>query len=208
MSFEEAALLDVVGVGVHAARIAGVGPASSVAVFGVGPIGNAILQVSRATGASRLFAIDTYTVALEIARQCSATLAIQADETDPVPIIREMNGGGCSMVFDTVGTIDTLQKSISLLAEGGVLVNMAVHDMNLNLNSLDIGSERTIRTSCNFLPEEYPLSLALVASGQIDVNPWITHRFSLQHIEKAFETALRKEEHGAFKVMIEPLGGN
>ena len=202
MSFEEAALLDVVGVGVHAARTAGVGPAASVAVFGVGPIGNAILQASRTMGASMLFAIDTYAVALEVARQCGASVAIHAEETDPVPVVREINGGGCSMVFDTVGTADTFQKSLNLLAEGGIFVNMAVHDMNLTLNSLGLGSERTIKTSCNFLPEEFPLSLALLASGQINVKPWITYRFALKDVGRAFETALKKEEHGAFKVMI------
>ncbi len=204
MSFEEAALLDVVGVGVHAARVGGVGPGSSVAVFGAGPIGNAIMQASRAMGASRTFVVDTYDVALEIAIKCNATAAIEAGEADPVNAIFEANGGACSVVFDTVGSADTFRKCIALLAEGGTLVNMAVHDMAFNLNSLDIGSERSVKTSCNFLPEEFPLSLSLVESGQIDVKPWITHRFLLREVAKAFDVALDKEKHGAFKVIIEP----
>ena len=80
---------------------------------------------------------------------------------------------------------------------------MAVHDTPVALNSLDLGSERTLRTSCNFLPEEYPLSLALVASGQVNVEPWITHRFPLREVKRAFETALKKEKNGAFKIMIQ-----
>lgn len=204
LSFEEAALLDVVGVGVHAARIGGVCPGASIAVFGAGPIGNAIMQASRAMGASRTFVVDMYEVALEIAIKCNATAAIEAVEADPVKAIFEANRGACSVVFDTVGSVDTLRKCIALLAEGGTLVNMAVHDMSLTLNSLDIGSERSIKTSCNFLPEEFPLSLSLVESGQIDVKPWITHRFPLREISKAFDVALNKEKHGAFKVIIEP----
>jgi L-iditol 2-dehydrogenase len=208
MSFEEAALLDVVGVGVHAARLAGVAPGASVAVFGVGPIGNAIMQASRAMGASRTFAVDTYDIALDIAGECGATLAIKAGEADAASAIRETNGGPCSAVFDTVGTVDTLRQCLSLLAEGGTLVNMAVHDMEITLNSLDIGSERAVKTSCNFLLKEFPLSLSLVSSGQINVKPWITHRFSLRDVEEAFRTMLKKEELGAFKVMIKPNGGN
>ncbi|MBI5119347.1 alcohol dehydrogenase catalytic domain-containing protein [Candidatus Poribacteria bacterium] len=204
MIFEEAAMLDVVGVGVHAARVGGVRPGVSIAVFGAGPIGNAIMQASRAMGASRAFVVDTYEVALEIAIKCNATAAIEAVEADPVKAIFEANSGACSVVFDTVGSVDTLRKGVALLAEGGTLVNMAVHDMNLTLNSLDIGSERSIKTSCNFLPEEFPLSLSLVESGQIDVKPWITHRFPLREISKAFDVALNKEKHGAFKVIIEP----
>ncbi|RJP70053.1 MAG: hypothetical protein C4532_09905 [Candidatus Abyssobacteria bacterium SURF_17] len=207
MSFEQAAMLDVVGVGVHAARVAGVRPGASVVVFGAGPIGNAIMQASRAMGASRVFVIDTYDVALDIARTCGATLAIKAGHVEPVSAIREANSGNCSFAFDTVGTADTLHKCIGLLAEGGAIVNMAVHDMEMPLKPLALGSERALRTSCNFLPEEFPLSLSLVLSGQINVEPWITHRFPLSEVEKAFDTALNKERHGAFKVMIHPTSG-
>jgi threonine dehydrogenase-like Zn-dependent dehydrogenase len=206
MSFEEAALLDVVGVGVHAANLAGVGPGDSIATLGAGPIGNAIMQASRAMGASRTYVTDTYDVALDIARKCGATLALKAGEINAADEIREANCGGCSAVFDTVGTPETIAQSLDLLAEGGTLVLMAVHDMALTLNPLDIGSERTVKTSCNFLPEEFPLSLSLLASGQIDVKPWITHRFALQDVEEAFSIMLNKEQFGAFKIMIEPNG--
>jgi L-iditol 2-dehydrogenase len=207
MSFEDAAMLDVVGVGVHAARLAGVAPGMSIAVFGVGPIGNAIMQASRAMGTDKAFAIDTYETALSIADKCGATMTINAARADIVTTIRDANGGNCSVVFDTVGTRETLRKGLSLLAEGGTLINMAVHDMKISINSLDIGSERAIRTSCNFLPEEFPLSLSLVSSGQINVKPWITHRFSLHDIDKAFEIALSKKKNNAFKIVIMPRGG-
>ncbi len=208
LTFEEAALLDVVGVGVHAAQISGIGPGGSVAVYGAGPVGNAIMQASRAMGASSAYVVDTYDVALDIARKCGATLAVKAGETDVASTIREANGGACSAVFDTVGTVETIKQSLGLLAPGGTLVLMAVHDMSLALNPLEIGSERSVKTSCNFLPEEFPLSLSLLASGQIDVKPWITHRFSLLDVEEAFRTMLNKEESGAFKIMIEPDGGS
>jgi len=206
MSFEEAALLDVVGVGVHAAATAGVRPGDSVAVFGAGPIGNAIMQASRAMGASRTYVVDTYDVALDIARKCGATLAVKAGEGDASSTIRKANRGNCSAVFDTVGTVETIRHCLGLLGEGGTLVLMAVHDMSLAVNPLEIGSERSIKTSCNFLPEEFPLSLSLVASGQIDVEPWITHRFALEDVKQAFDTMLNKEQNGAFKIMIEPGG--
>ncbi len=207
MSFEEAAMLDVVGVGVHAARLASLTYGMSVAVFGVGPIGNAIMQASRALGAHNVFAIDTYETALAIAEQCGATRAVNAAKTDVVAEVRTANGGNCSAVFDTVGTPETIQKGLSLLDKGGTLINMAVHDVEISLNALDLGSERSMRTSCNFLPEEFPLALPLVSSGQIQVKPWITHRFPLHDIVKAFDIALNKEENGAFKVIIMPQQG-
>jgi len=207
MSYEDAALLDVVGVGLHAARVGGVGLGDSVAVFGAGPIGNAIMQASRAMGASKVFVIDVYDVALDIANKCGATLAIDANKSDPVSIVREANGDNCAAVFDTVGSPESLRKCLDLLADSGTLVNMAVHDTEMPINALDLGSERAVRTSCNFLPEEFPLSLSLVSTGQINVRPWITHRFSLDDVVEAFDAALKKEENNAFKVMISPNGG-
>jgi threonine dehydrogenase-like Zn-dependent dehydrogenase len=204
MSFEEAALLDVVGVGVHAARTAGVEPGASVAVYGAGPIGNAIMQACRTMGASRTFVVDTYDVALDVARKCGATAAIHADAADAAEAIREANRGNCSVVFDTVGTMQTIRNCISLLSEGGTLALMAVHDLPFELNALEIGSERSIKTSCNFLLEEYPLSISLVSAGQINVKPWVTHRFPLEKVKDAFQAAFHKDETGAFKVMIYP----
>ena len=89
MSFEDAAMLDVVGVGVHAARLAKVDSGMSVAVFGVGPIGNAIMQASRAMGADKTYAIDTYDTALAIADECGASLTIDAANADVVTTIRD-----------------------------------------------------------------------------------------------------------------------
>jgi 2-desacetyl-2-hydroxyethyl bacteriochlorophyllide A dehydrogenase len=204
MTFEEAALLDVVGVGVHAARGAGVTPGSSVVVYGAGPIGNAIMQASRAFGAGKTFVVDTYNVALEVAKKCGATAAIKADAAAPVESVREMNRGNCSFVFDTVGTVETLRNCVNLLAEGGQLTVMAVHDLPFQLNALELGSERVIRTSCNFRREDFPLSMNLLSSGQINVKPWITHRFELSKVNEAFETAFHKEDAGAFKIIIYP----
>jgi L-iditol 2-dehydrogenase len=207
MSFEEAAMLDVVGVGVHATRLAGISSGMSVVVFGVGPIGNAIMQASRAMGAEKVFAVDTYDMALVIADECGATLTINAAKANVITAVRDANGGNCSAVFDTVGTKETLHTGLGLLSEGGTLINMAVHDAELSINSLNIGSERSIRTSCNFLPEEFPLSLSMVSSGRINVKPWVTHRFSLKDIKQAFDIALNKEENGAFKVVVMQQGG-
>ena len=51
----------------------------------------------------------------------------------------------------------------------------------------------------------YPVALSMVASGQIDVKPLVTHRFALEQSLAAFETA-RTGAGGAIKVMIDCAG--
>lgn len=205
VSSEEAALLDVVGVGVHAVGVGNVQPGMTVAVLGVGPIGNAILQVARAAGAERVFATDVYDVALALARKAEATLVVDSRHESVVERVRAATRDrGCHVVFDTVGSDESLGWGLDLLAEGGTLVNMAVHAGTIRVNSLALGGERAIRTSCNFAPEEYPRALSLVASGAVKVRPWITHRFPLDDVQRAFDVGLNKERYGAFKVMLFP----
>ena len=50
---------------------------------------------------------------------------------------------------------------------------------------------------------QYERSLELVRSGRIDLEPMVTHRFGLEHVAAAFETAASKAE-GAIKVIVQP----
>jgi L-iditol 2-dehydrogenase len=48
-------------------------------------------------------------------------------------------------------------------------------------------------------------ALALMASGQFDVAPMITHSLPLSDFEKAYDTFVNRKE-GAIKVIVEPNG--
>jgi len=118
VSFEEAALLDVAGVGVHAARIAQVRDDMTAMLLGCGPVGNAIAQASLALGAKAVFAADLYDVAVEQARQAGCT-AFDGSEDYPAVVMDATGGTGCDAVFDTVGTQESFDCALGLLAEGG-----------------------------------------------------------------------------------------
>ena len=209
VSSEEAALLDVAGVGLHAATLAEIEPGATVLVLGVGPVGSAIMQSARVLGASRVIAVDTYDVARSIADRLGAMATLDPAGVALMDAVKEITAGeGCNAVFDTVGTESSFRNALSLLAESGTLVNLAIHPAEFRFKGTELGGERRVRSSCNFLPEEYPEALKLVASGSIDLKPWITHRFPLDQVERAFDLALHKEESRAFKVIIEPRSDN
>ena len=205
LSFEEAAMADIIGVGVHAVGLADVREGDSVAVFGCGPIGCAIIQVARARGASRVIATDKYGKALEIAKQSGADSVIDVTRSSPVDVILSSTGGkGCSAVFDTVGTNRTVGDGLSALAESGSFINLAVHSVKLDFDAMKLSAERKFRSSANFLPEEFPAAVNLLATGKVNVAPWITHRFALSEAARAFELGFEKERHSIFKIVILP----
>jgi threonine dehydrogenase-like Zn-dependent dehydrogenase len=205
ISFDEAALLDLTGVAVHAVRLGVLHPNIKVAVLGCGPIGSTIGQIAKAWGAVRIFCVDKYDKALEIAAKSGIDDVIDADREDVVRYIKKRTGDlGVDAVFDTVCSVETQRQAMEILAAQGILVNLATNVTQISFNLLELGSEKMIRSSSNYLIQEFQMAIDLVASGKISVKPMITHHLSVDETEKGFLMLMQKEKHGAFKIIIIP----
>jgi threonine dehydrogenase-like Zn-dependent dehydrogenase len=205
MSWEEAALLDPLQVGVHAVGLSGLRPGGSAVVLGAGPVGLSAAMVARASGARFTAVTDVYEAPLAIARCAGVTLALDARNADPVAALLGANGGaGVDTVVDTVGTRDSLRQGLALLAPGGTFVNLAVHPGETAFDTLALGSERVLRTSSNSLFRDYQVALDLTASGQVKTAAMVTHRFPLDRVNEAFDVLFDKERTGAVKAVILP----
>ncbi|NLS78050.1 MAG: alcohol dehydrogenase catalytic domain-containing protein, partial [Chloroflexi bacterium] len=73
MTFADGAVLEPLGIGIHAVDLGKQKVGATVAVLGCGPIGLLTMQVARAAGASRIFATDLLDYRLEAAKKCGAT---------------------------------------------------------------------------------------------------------------------------------------
>lgn len=205
----EAALLDGLGVSLHAVRRAGFEPGRNVAVIGCGPIGLGIAAVARAWGAHEIFCVDVYDVALAIAREVTGGHAIDARTVDPVAYVHDQTAGlGVSFAFDTVCTSQTQRQGLSVLGNQGMLLNLATKRLEVTINLADLGGERMLRGSSNYRIVEFPMAVELLVGGQIEAAPWITHRVPLERVPDTFAMLLDKEDSGAFKAVVEPQGGS
>ena len=201
----EAALVDGLGVAVHAVRTAGFRHGKDIAVIGCGPIGMGIAAVARAWGAGEIFCVDVYDVALSIAREVTGGHAIDVRVIDPIAYIDEHTAGaGVNFAFDTVCSIKTQRQGLSILGNQGVLVNMATKKLDVTINLTDLGGERMLRGSSNYLIPEFQMAVDLLVAGQIKAAPWITHRVPLEAVPDTFAMLLDKEASGAFKAVVEP----
>jgi len=205
ISFDEATQLDGLAVAVHANNRGRIRPGDSVAVIGQGPIGLMILQVAKVLGATMTIAVDVREMPLDVALKLGADVALNGKKDDiSKEIMNLTNGHGVDVVFDTVGTADTVKSGLNLLARRGRLVLVALSKTKLTIDLTMLSGEKSITSSANNLYHEYTIAVNLLASGRVKVRPFITHIFSLDEIHEAFEIALHKDKYDAIKVVVKP----
>jgi len=207
ISFEEAAMMDILAVCVHVAEQGDIQPGRPILTIGAGPAGNGVAQVALATGASHAVLLDRSPTAIDIANKQGIgtainTLGMSDDEIRSA--LKKVAPEGFGSVFDTVGNASSIGLGISVLGKAGTLVNLAVHDEDLPLNFLRLGAERKIVTSCNFEIGDYPKALAWLESGRLKVKDWLTPT-TLDDLPGQFERITSSpDEKGVFKLVLNP----
>jgi alcohol dehydrogenase len=185
-------------VGVLNGRVA---PGDTVAVVGSGPIGLAAIKAARFFSPSHIVAIDPAKTRLEAALDFGADVTAQLD--NPHGVVRELTDGlGADVVIEAVGVPESFELCTELVRAGGHVANIGVHGKpaTLHLESLWIKNV-TITTG---LVDTYstPTLLRMVASGQLDTAPFITHRFGIDEMLEAYDVFGQAADTGALKVAL------
>ena len=202
MPYAEEALRDIVGVSAHAVGRACIGPGDTVLCLGGGPVGLCLAQVAQARGADRVYLVDPSPLAQWVIAQYEGLVGL---DPNAAPLAEQAPGLRCAAILDTVGSAETFAQALPLLAEAGIYVNLAVHDLPLALNARALGSERCLTSSSNALYRDEREAHELLASGAVRVAPMISHRLPLAAYQQAYDLLL-SEPRGAYKVVFE-LGG-
>ena len=203
IGFAEAAMMDILAVCVHVAHQGRIRPGRPVLMMGAGPAGNGIAQAARVLGASRVVVTDISDRALDMAGKAGFDAVVDARGKSNAALTGELRAlapDGFSTVFDSVGGRDSFDLGLGVLAKKGTLVNMAVHDLDIPVNFLRLGSERRITTSSNFATGDYPIALSWLESGRFEVKDWLTE-VKLADIPGLFAEA-DAAGRGAFKLVI------
>ncbi len=192
MDFEQAAMLEPFGTGLHAVEQSCLRAGDSAVVEGPGPIGLSIALAARALGVTSIVVtgLEVDTERLALARRAGFRTVV-ADRPGWLEEARAMlPADGADVVFDACGMLDSPRE---LLRRGGELVEVGwpARDVSaaelraLFFHGVTIINSR-IRT-----PETWRRAIAMVASGAVDLRPMITHRYDIARGLEAFEL-LRK----------------
>ncbi len=204
LSFERAAMVEPLSVGVHAVNRTPMKLSDSAVVVGTGMIGLLTVQVLRAAGYGRIVAVDVDRDKLDLALKLGADIAIRADEQDVVSEIGRLTGGsGVDRAFEAVGITSTVQTALHSTRKGGTLtlVGNLSPAVELPLQSV-VTREITLLGSCASCGE-YGACLEMLARGQVDVDALISKVASLEEGAEWFQRLYEKEA-GLMKVILQP----
>lgn len=226
MSIEDGALCEPVAVAVQICKVGQVKAGQKVVVFGCGPIGLLVQSVARAYGAKTVIGVDLSQNRLELASsvlKCADGVflppnmpakedgsAYTPDESSEfsahvAQLIKEQFrlGEGPEVVIDATGAQSCIQTGVHLCKKGGMYVQAGMGRENIvfPITTACI-RDLTIRGSIRYTAGVYPQAIDLVASGKVQPQKLITHRFKFEQAEEAFETVRRGGED-VLKVMIE-----
>jgi S-(hydroxymethyl)glutathione dehydrogenase/alcohol dehydrogenase len=186
------------GVGA-ALRTSGMQAGQTVAVFGCGGVGLAIVQGARIGGASRIIGVDQFDGKLEMARRVGATDVVNSAKDDPVKAIRALTGGaGVDHSFEAVGNTTLVRQAIESLAIRGTatIVGVLPPDAKIEFPWMAIRPECKVQTSrmgSNRFRTDIPRYLDFYRQGRLLLDEMVTRRGRLDDINEAFR-AMRAGE--------------
>jgi L-iditol 2-dehydrogenase len=198
-----AALLEPLGVAIHAVDLARIRVAQSLAIFGAGPIGLLILQVARLAGADPIYVVDQFDWRLELARRWGAVTVNFAKDNPLHRITKGTAGRGVDVAIEAAWADHSIEQAAEVLRLGGrlVLVGIPGDDCLSMKHSTARRKGLTILMSRR-MKHVYPRAIQLVQSGRIELAGLVSHRFPLQRAGEAFALNAAYQDN-VVKIMIE-----
>jgi alcohol dehydrogenase len=202
---EEALMLaDVLPTGYEVGVLAGgVRPGDVVAVVGTGPVGLSAITCAQLFSPSHIVAIDRSDARLDAAKQFGADVTVNNSREDPLAVIRELTGRlGADVSIEAVGTPATFELAVSLIRPCGRIANIGVHGQAAALRLDELWTKDITITTGLVDTSSTPTLMHLLTTSQIDVKRFVTHHFSLDEFDEAYDVFARAADTGALKVVL------
>ncbi len=202
----QASLLEPLAVGLNTVDRLRILLGETVVVLGQGPIGLALTRLCALSGAGRLIVTDAREAPFAVSRAYGASDCLDVTQTDARQAVLDLTDGvGADIVIETSGFPASSAMVLDLVRKEGKVAHIGwandlpplpvIPIMAKTLTIFGIGG--------NGGRGQYERSLELVRSRRFDLDPVVTHRFSLDDITEAFAVAASKAG-GAIKVVVTP----
>ncbi|MGW5968763.1 zinc-dependent alcohol dehydrogenase family protein [Streptomyces sp. NPDC055186] len=177
-------------------------PGDTVVVVGAGPIGLAAIATARLFAPERIVAIDLAASRLEAARGLGADAVADAGEA-PEQLVADLTDGlGADVVIEAVGVPETFDMCTRMVRPGGHVANVGVHGKPVTLHLEDLWIKNVTITTGLVDTRSTPTLLRMASAGRLPTSQLVTHTFSLDQMEEAYEVFGNAAETGALKVVL------
>jgi 2-desacetyl-2-hydroxyethyl bacteriochlorophyllide A dehydrogenase len=172
-------------------------PGESVAVFGVGGLGQHAVQLARLAGASPVIAVDVRADQLKLALANGADAVVDATAGDVAAAVRRANGGrGVDVAAEFIGKAATIEAAFASLTKGGraVVVGLGTEPVTLPASGVFAMRQMSLVGSGGFSKHTIERLLGLVSSGRLALEESISHVVSLEAADGALRMLRDKTE--------------
>ncbi len=198
----DGAMLEPLGVAIHAVDLGKIKAGMSVGVFGCGPIGLLIIQLARLSGAAQILATDIRVHRVEAAEGFGATQTFLTEDQSRAREIRKaFEEAGVDIAFEAAGVQAAVDDAFSAVRPGGKVILAGIPDNDKTSFSASLARRKGLTIKLvRRMKHTYPRAIELVSKDLVDVRSLVTHRFPLEQALEAFRVATRRE---GLKVIIE-----
>jgi L-iditol 2-dehydrogenase len=184
---DQAALLEPLGVAIHAVDLAKVRVGQSAAVIGAGPIGLLILQMLKIAGADPIFVTEKLPWRLRRASDYGGVPIEHEAGKSVSRITSETAGRGVNVVIEAAWGDRSLEEGAEMACLGGRLIVVGISGED----RFDMKQSTARRKGLTILMSRrmkhtYPRAIRLVSEGRIDLLGLVSHRFPLHQVAEAF----------------------
>jgi threonine dehydrogenase-like Zn-dependent dehydrogenase len=203
LTFAQGALCEPVTIGLYAVRQAQLQENCGIAILGAGPIGLSCLINAKTGNVDGCYVTEKVKERIEVAKITGATWIGNPDRQDIVKEILKFKPAGMDVVFECAGEQETIDQAIELLKPGSKLmligiprserISMVIDKMRRKeITIINVRRQNKCTQGC----------IDLIASGRINVDFMITHRFKPRQVQQAFDMVAGYRD-GVIKAIIE-----
>ena len=187
-----------VGAAINTAKVT---PGSTVAVFGAGGVGLAVIQGCRIAGARQIIVVDKFEQKIALAKRMGATHGVDASAGDPVEAIRALTPGGdaglgmstagVDFSFEAIGLKKAAEQAYEALAPGGTatIVGMVPLGQKVEIDGFSLLFEKRIQgcfMGSNRFRIDMPRLIEFYEQGRLNLDDMISKRGKLEDVNEAF----------------------
>ena len=196
-----ASLFHMAGVSRSGVRITKIQPGDLVALIGLGMIGQMSAQAARRAGA-RVIATDVIAARCEAAAKHSADRVVDGTTQSLEDAVREERPEGADVVIDTTGIASMYERCRDLIRHEGKIMMQGYYADPITIEFHPTHLTRaTVTFPCGW-DDEFNDELAEdMATGQIAIDPLITHRIPYTDAAEAYEMVLEHPERSLGMVL-------
>ena len=206
LEFEQLALVETLAIGCHCADRANPVGGEHVLVIGAGPIGLSTMEFLRLKKAT-ITVMDMVQSRLDFCKEkmgVAHTVWFKPGTGSEVDDLMKITDGQMpTCVIDATGSPASMSNAVNYLGFTGRLVYVGITTQEISFPHVELHRrEATILASRNAHPVDFGRIITLIEDGQIDTDPWITHRVGFDEMIDQFED-FTKPETGVIKAVVE-----